>query len=39
MLTKSQIKQTLVTEYPYLSDMFNIKHIGLFGSFAQGCST
>ncbi len=36
MLTKNQIKQTLVAEYPNLSNMFNIKQIGLFGSFAHG---
>ena len=39
MLTKAKIIQTIKNEKPHLADEFNVKKIGLFGSFVQGRQT
>ncbi|MDP3732569.1 MAG: nucleotidyltransferase domain-containing protein [Candidatus Omnitrophota bacterium] len=36
MLTQKEIVEILKKNYPYLRDNFEIKRIGLFGSFAKG---
>ena len=36
MLTKSKIIQILKKEQPYLREVFGVKKIAIFGSFAQG---
>lgn len=35
MLTKCDIIETLAKAYPKLKNEFNVKRIGLFGSYAQ----
>jgi len=39
MLTKAKIIQTIKNEKPHLTDTYNVKKIGLFGSFAKGKQT
>lgn len=36
MLTKEEIITILKKELPYLRDIFGVKRIGMFGSFAKG---
>lgn len=39
MLTKEGITKVLREKYPYLSDEFGVKRIGLFGSYARDTPT
>ena len=36
MLTKKKVLQLLREDFPYLNRRYNVKRIGLFGSFASG---
>jgi predicted nucleotidyltransferase len=39
MLTKAKVIKTIKNEKPHLAAEFNVKKIGLFGSFARGRQT
>ena len=39
MLTKEKVMKTIKNEKPHLASEFNVKKIGLFGSFAKGGQT
>ena len=39
MLTKEKVIETIEKERPHLAAEFNVKKIGLFGSFARGRQT
>lgn len=39
MITKATVIKTIKTEKPHLAAEFNVKKIGLFGSFAKGRQT
>jgi len=39
VLTRAKIIQIIKNEKPHLADEFNVKKIGLFGSFARGRQT
>ena len=36
MLTKKKVLELLRKDFPYLRSRYNVKRIGLFGSFAKG---
>jgi len=39
MLTKEKIIEIIIEKYPYLLSEYNVKKIGLFGSYAKGEQT